>query len=123
MKTPFLNTLLGFTPYADYKPTNAFHADSPGRYTSQKIINLSTIDKVHPKCDVIDGSVLNGPRQAILCSFVLGKPPGYKVFCEPEAILYKKINKSVLNTIRFYLEDDDTKEIKFNGETLTFTSQ
>ena len=26
----FLNTLLGFTPYWDYKPTNAVHADSLG---------------------------------------------------------------------------------------------
>ena len=30
----FLNTLLGFAPYWDYKPTNAIHCDSPGVYTS-----------------------------------------------------------------------------------------
>ena len=30
----FFNTLLGFTPYWDHKPTNVFHADSPGIYTS-----------------------------------------------------------------------------------------
>ena len=35
-----LNTLLGFTPYWDNKPTNAFHADSPSVYTSEKIENL-----------------------------------------------------------------------------------
>ena len=35
----------------------------------------------------------------------------------------KKINKSVLNTITFYLEDDNNKEVDFNGETLTFTLQ
>ena len=33
-KKPFLHTLLGFTPYWDYKPTNAIHADSSGVYTS-----------------------------------------------------------------------------------------
>ena len=27
---------MGFTPYWDHKPTNAFHADSPGVYTSVK---------------------------------------------------------------------------------------
>ena len=75
------------------------------------------------KCDCIDGSVLNGIRQKILFSFVLDKLPGYKVFCEPETIHYKKINKAVLNTITFYLEDNDRKEVKFNGETLTFTLQ
>ena len=32
----FFNTLSGFTPYWDYKPTNAIHADNPGVYTSGK---------------------------------------------------------------------------------------
>ena len=78
---------------------------------------------MHLKCDVIDGSVVDGIRQPILFSFVLDKLPGYKVFCEPETIHYKKVNKSVLNTITFYLEDDNNEEVKFNGETLTFTLQ
>ena len=73
------------------------------------------------KCDVIDGSVVDGVRQPILFSFVLDKPSGYNVFCEPETIHYNKINKSVLNTITFHLEDDKNKEVNFNGETLTFT--
>ena len=46
-----------------------------------------------------------------------------KFFREPETIHYKKINKSVLNTIRFYLEDDNNEEVNFNQETLTFTLQ
>ena len=75
------------------------------------------------KCDIIDGSIVDGFRQTILYSFALDKKPGYKVFCEPETIHYKKVNKSVLNTITFYLEDDNNKEVNFNGETLTFTLQ
>ena len=86
----FFNTLLGFTPYWDYKPTNAIHANSPGVYTSEKKLNLSTKDKIRLNCDVIDGSIQNGLRHPILFSFVLDKKPGYKVFCEPEAIHYKK---------------------------------
>ena len=75
------------------------------------------------KCDIIDGGIQDGLRQPILFSFVLDKPSGYKVFCVPETIHYKKINKSVLNTITFYLEDNNNKEVNFNGETLTFTLQ
>ena len=75
------------------------------------------------KCDCIDGSIQNGLREPILYSFVLNKLPGYKVFSEPETIHYKKINKYALNTITFYLEDNDRKEVDFNGETLTFTLQ
>ena len=90
----FFSTVLGFTPGWDYKHYN--------KYTSQKIVNLGSTNKIHLKCDVDDGSVVDGMRQRILYSFVLDKLPGYKVFCEPETIHYKKINKSVLNTIAFY---------------------
>ena len=111
----FFSTILGFAPDWDYKHYN--------KYIGQKIVNLSNTNKIHLKCDVTDGSVVNGLRQSILYSFVLDKKPGYKVFSEPESIHYKKINKSVLNTITFYLEDDNNEEVDFNGETLTFTLQ
>ena len=75
------------------------------------------------KYDIIDGSIQDGVRQPIIFSFILDKPNGHKVFCQPETIHYKKINKSVLKTINFYLEDDNNEEVNFNGETLTFTLQ
>ena len=111
----FFSTILGFTPGWDYKHYN--------QYLSQKIVNLNSTNKIHLKSDVIDGSIVNGIRQPILYSFILDKPSGYKVFSEPETIHYKKINKSVLNTITFYLEDDYNEVVDFNGETLTFTLQ
>ena len=114
-KKSFFHTLLGHDPYFDYKVS--------GVYTSDKILNLNTTNKIHLKCDCIDGSIHNGLRQPILYSFVLDKPSGYKIFSEPETTHYKKINKSVLKTITFYLEDDNNKEVDFNGETLTFTLQ
>ena len=56
--------------------------------------NLSTKDKVHLKCIIIDGIVINGFRQPILYSLVLDKPPGYKVFSEHETVHFKKTDKS-----------------------------
>ena len=123
-KQSFFHTLLGFSPYWDYKPTNSDHVLIAGVYPSNKIIlNLNTIVKIHLKCDCIDGSIQNGLRNPTLFTFVLDKPSGYKIFSEPETINYKKINKSVLNTITFYLEDDNNDEVNFNQETLTFTLQ
>ena len=120
----FFHTLSGFSTYWDYKPNNSNHVLIAGVYPSDKIIlKLNIINKIHLKCDAIDGSVVDGVRRPILFSFVLDKPSGYKSFCEPETIHYKKINKSVLNTITFYLEDDKKEEVNFNGETLTFTLQ
>ena len=112
-KKSFFHILLGHDPYFDYK--------APVVYTSDKILNLNTTNKIHLKCDCIHGSIQDGIKQPILYSFVLDKPSGYKIFSEPETIHYKKINKSVLNTITFYLEDVNNKEVDFNGETLTFT--
>ena len=75
------------------------------------------------KCDCYDGSIQDGVRQPILFRFVSDKPSGYKVFCEPDTIQYKKINKSVLNTITIYLEDNYNEEVDFNKETWTFALQ
>ena len=111
----FFSTVLGFTLGWDFKHYN--------KYTSQKVVILSSTNKIHLKCDVIDGSVVNGSGQPKLYSFVSDEPSGYKVFCEPQTILFKKINKSVLKTMTFYLEDDKNEEVNFNGETLTFTLQ
>ena len=123
-KKSFFHTLLGFEPYWDYKPTNAIFADAPGFHASNKfILSINTIDKILLNCDCIDGSVQDGVREPILFSFVLGKPSGYKIFCEPEKIHNKKINKSVLKTITFYLEDNNNEVVDFNGEKLTFTLQ
>ena len=120
----FFILFLGFSPYWVYKPSNCNHVLIPGVYPSDKTFsNLNKLDKIHLKCDCIDGSIQDGVRQPILYSFVLDKPSGYKVFCERETIHYKKINKCVLNTITFYLEDDNNNEVNFNQETLTFTLQ
>ena len=46
-KKSFFHTLLGFTPYWDYGPTNAFNSNGEGVYTSDKLIlNLNTIKKL-----------------------------------------------------------------------------
>ena len=63
---------------------------------------------------------MDGYRQPILDSFVSEKKPGNRILPQPETLHYKKINKSVLNTITFYSEDDINKEVDFNQETLTF---
>ena len=54
----FFITLLRITPFSDYKPTNAVHVESRGVYTTDKILKLSSIDKIHLKCVVIDSSVV-----------------------------------------------------------------
>ena len=64
----FFSTILGFTPGWDYKHYN--------KCFGQKIVNLSTTNKIHLKCDCIDGSFQTGLGHPILFSFVLDKPSG-----------------------------------------------
>ena len=108
-----LNKVLGFTQ-RDYPP---------GTHTSEKPVMITTTDKVHLKCDCVDGSIVNGVREQILFSFNLSAPPGYKIMKEPTTVLYKSINKTRLDTIQFFLEDSNHDSVDFNGETLTFTIQ
>ena len=75
------------------------------------------------KCDVIDGAIVDGLKQQIIYSFILDKPPGYKVICKRETKTIKKLYKSVLNTITLCLQNNKNKEVDFNAETLTFTLQ
>ena len=119
MKNHFFNKILGFSPHWNYKNIASYDRE----YFSEKNKDLSIIDKIHLKCNCSDVSVLNGVRQPIIYSFVLEKPPGFKVFCEPETTHFEKINKSVLNTVTFHLEDDNQEEVDFSGETLTITLQ
>ena len=111
----FFSTILVFKYSWDYKHCN--------EYISEKMVNVFTTTKIHLKCEVIDGSVVNGLRPPILYSFILDEASGFKTFCEPETIHFKKINKSTLNTVTFSLEDDNHGKVSVNGETLTFTLQ
>ena len=108
-----LNELLGFT--------NTHYIQ--GTHISEKPVMITTTDKVHLKCDCVDGSIVNGIREQILFSFNLSAPPGYKIIKEPNITLYKKINKTRLDGIQFFLEDNNHNPVDFNSETLTFTIQ
>ena len=118
-------TILGFTQ-SHQEPLNdieGFYQILPGSYKSDRPINITGIDKIHLKCDCIQGSIVKGVRESILNSFALSSPPNHKIYKEPRIKLFKKINKSVLPHITFYFEDDDHKPVDFNDETISFTCQ
>ena len=115
-KKSFFDTILAFTPNWDYKEIGK------GNY-SEENRNSTVIEKILLKCDVLDGSVINGVRQQKLYRFVLDKSSGYKVVSQPETVVYKEKNKCVLNGITFYLENDNHEDVEINGKTLTFTVQ
>ena len=88
----FFNTILGFTQSRSY-PLNdidSHYQIIAGSYKSDRPINITGIDKIHLKCDFIQGSIVNGIREPILYSFALSSPPGHKIYKEPRVKLFKK---------------------------------
>ena len=88
----FFYTILGFTQSHSYPldDIDGFYQLIAGSYKSDKPINITGIDKVHLKCDCIDGSIMNGTREPFLYSFALDQPPGHKTYKEPKVKLFKK---------------------------------
>ena len=64
----FFYTILGFTQSRSYplEDIDGFYQLVSGSYKSDKPINITGIDKVHLKCDCIQGSIVNGVREPIL---------------------------------------------------------
>ena len=114
----FFYKILGFTRSRSYPldDIDGFFQLIAGSYKSDRPINITGIDKVHLKCDCIQGSIVKGNREPILYSFALSSPPGQKIYKKPRINLFNKINKSILSHITFNLEDDDHKPVDFNGE-------
>ena len=69
----FFYTILGLTRSHSYPldDIDGYYQLIAGSYNSEKPINITGIDKVHLKCDCVQGSILNGIREPILYSFVL----------------------------------------------------
>ena len=112
----FLYTIIGFTQSHSDRSNESpkrYIQTLPGRYKSKNPINIHGSEKIHSKCDCINGTIVNGLRKSILFSFALNKPPGQKIQKELRIKLFKKINKSIFSHITFYLEDDVLKSLEF----------
>ena len=90
-----INIPLGFT--------NTHYSE--GTHKSEKQVMITSIDKVHLKCYCVDCSNVHGVREEFLFSFNLSAPLGYKIINNPTTVLYKKINKTISDSIHFFLED------------------
>ena len=114
----FFYTILGFTRSHSYPldDIDGFYQLIAGSYTGDRPINITGIDKIHLKCDCIQGSIVNGIREPILYSFALDQLPCHKIYKETRIKHFKKVSKSVLSHITFYFEDDDYKPVDFHGK-------
>ena len=93
-------------------------------YTNERPINVTGVDKIHLKSDLINGGIASGLREIILFSVSLYQPPVRKIYKKPRIKLFKKMNKSFPSHIPFYIEDNNYKTVSFIGEAMiSFTCQ
>ena len=80
-KKSFFYVILGFTQAhsGELGDIEGFVQLIPGSYISDRPIKITGIDKIHLKAGCIQGSIVNGVREAILYSFALSSPPGHKI--------------------------------------------
>ena len=92
-KKSFLCTLLGFTQSHSGPPGDleGFIQMTPGKYKSNRPINIKGILEIHLECAFFNGSIVNGIREQFLNSFVFISPPGHKKLEEPRIKLFQKI--------------------------------
>ena len=92
---PFFCTILSFTQSRSYPldDIEGFYQLIAGWYKSDRPNNITGNDKIHLKCDCIQGSIVNGIREPILLSFALSSLPGHKIYKEPRVKLFKKVKK------------------------------
>ena len=95
----------------------------PGLCKSDKPNNITAIYINPLKSDCMDGRIVNGVKNLLFTVFVSKKPPGYKIVQKQKVKLFKKVNKSVLSHITFYIEDYNNKPVDFNGVTVSLTCQ
>ena len=124
-KKTFFFVFLGFTQShsGQWGDIDGFVQLTPGSYKSDKPIDITGVDKVHLKADCFQGSIVNSVRKPILNSFALSPPPSRKICKEPTIELFKKIKRSVLSHLTFYIEDDGHKPVDFHNETVRFDCQ
>ena len=91
-KKSFFYVILGFSQShsGELGDIEEFVQLVPTTYKNDKPINITGIDRIHLKCDCIQGSIVNGTREPILYSFALSSRLSYKMCKETRIKLSKK---------------------------------
>ena len=55
---------------------DGFYQLIAGSYKGDRPINIAGVDRIHLKCDCVQGRIVNGTREPISYSLALLSPPG-----------------------------------------------
>jgi hypothetical protein len=110
-----INSVLGFE--------NKIYGDklqTPYTYhLSEKPVTITNISSIYVNCDLVDNSYVNGLPKPVIYSFFPKVAPNNKIVEVPPLPVFLPINKPYIDSISFWLTDQDGNKINFRGEFIT----
>ena len=107
-----LRTVLGF---------DAKQYGKRGRFESENIVNILSVNSILVHCDIIGASRLNGVEAPVIYNFFPDVSPGEKIVSQPRHLIYIPLTMSVIPSMTSWLTDQNQKELDLRGEELTLT--
>ena len=90
-----------------------------GDHEAPYIVDILKVNQIHVRCNIIEGSYLNGSRAPILYSFFPNVPVGYKVVEIANPSIYFPLSFTNIESIRVWLTDQDADPINLRNEVLS----
>lgn len=92
---------------------------SKGKHKSPNIVKITDINSILVNVDFVSNSYLNKNSTPTLYEFYPKVGPGYKIIEEPNNFIYLPINRKRIDSVRFWLTDQNGRPIDLQGETIT----
>lgn len=88
-------------------------------HTSDKVVNIQTVNSIRIDCDLTTGSFHNGLSTHTIYEFSPTVDPGYKINEQPRHLIYLPVIRKSISEINISIIDQDGRLIDFRGERIT----
>lgn len=88
-------------------------------HTSDKVVNIQTVNSIRIDCDLIAGSFYNGLSTHTIYEFSPTVDPGYKINEQPRHLIYLPVIRKSINEINVSIVDQEGRLVDFRGEKIT----
>lgn len=88
-------------------------------HTSDKVVNIQTVNSIRINCDLTTGSFHNGASTHTIYEFSPTVDPGYKINEQPRHLIYLPVIRKRISEINVTIVDQDGRLVDFRGEKIT----
>lgn len=106
-----LRSVLGFNPKTYTR----------GRFESENLVNILSVNSILVHCDVIGASRVNGVEAPVIYNFFPDVSPGEKIVSQPLHLIYMPLTMNFISRMTCWVSDQKGEELDLRGEQLTLT--